>query len=85
MTKRYRTHVGPTFSHIYEVRPRADKRGFGLISEALRFGRLWHHEPNDAISYAKFYSRSHAVVVRVFDESGVLVEMHESLGAFREP
>jgi hypothetical protein len=76
--------LGPKSSHIYEVRPRADKRGFDLTSEALPFGRLWYHEPNDAIGYAKFYSRSNAVVVRVFDESGVLVETHESVGAFRE-
>ena len=27
--------------HIYEVRPRKDKRGVDLISEALQFGRLW--------------------------------------------
>jgi hypothetical protein len=26
--------------HIYEVRPRKDKRGFDLISDALPFGRL---------------------------------------------
>jgi hypothetical protein len=34
---------------------------------------------------AKFYSRSHALIVRVFDESGALIETHESEGAFREP
>jgi hypothetical protein len=28
--------------HIYEVRPRKDKRGFDLISDALPFGRLWY-------------------------------------------
>ena len=26
----------------YEVRPRKDKRGFDLISDALPFGRLWY-------------------------------------------
>jgi hypothetical protein len=26
---------------IYEVRPRKDKRGVDLISDALPFGRLW--------------------------------------------
>jgi hypothetical protein len=25
--------------HIYEIRPRKDKRGFDLISDALPFGR----------------------------------------------
>jgi hypothetical protein len=46
--------------HVYEVRPRKDKRSFDLISDALPFGRLWYGEPNaisKAISYAKFYSR----------------------------
>jgi len=28
--------------HAYEVRPRKDKRGVDLISEALPFGRLWY-------------------------------------------
>jgi hypothetical protein len=28
--------------HVYEVRPRNDKRGADLISDALPFGRLWH-------------------------------------------
>jgi hypothetical protein len=27
--------------HVYEVRPRKDKRGVGLISDVLPFGRLW--------------------------------------------
>jgi hypothetical protein len=28
-------------AHAYEVRPRKDKRGVDLISDALPFGRLW--------------------------------------------
>jgi hypothetical protein len=28
-----------TTLHVYEVRPRKDKRGFDLISDALPFGR----------------------------------------------
>jgi hypothetical protein len=27
---------------VYEVRPRKDKRGVDLISDALPFGRLWY-------------------------------------------
>jgi hypothetical protein len=30
-----------TSLHFYEIRPRKDKRGFDLISDALPFGRLW--------------------------------------------
>jgi hypothetical protein len=32
--------------HIYEIRPRKDKRGVDLISNAFPFGRLWYGEPN---------------------------------------
>ena len=51
----------PDSQHVYEVRPRKDKRGADLISDVLPFGRLWYAEPDaisHAISYAKFYSRS---------------------------
>ena len=34
--------------HIYEVRPRKDKRGFDLISKALPFGRLCYHKPENS-------------------------------------
>jgi len=47
-----------------------------LISDALPFGRLWYGEPN-AISYAKFFSRSHDAVIRVYDEAGSVIETHE--------
>ena len=52
----------------YDMRPRKDHRGVDLISDALPFDRLWHGEPqaiNNAVGYAKFYSRSHRVVIRV--------------------
>jgi hypothetical protein len=61
--------------HVYEVRPRKDHRGVDLISDALRFGRLWYGEPN-AISNAKFRSRSHYAVIRVYDEAGNVIETH---------
>jgi hypothetical protein len=41
--------------HVYEVRPRKDRLGFDLISDALPFGRLWYGERNavsNAIGYA---------------------------------
>ena len=55
--------------YVYEVRPRSDKRGVDPISDALPFGRLWYGEPNavsNAIDYAKFRSRSHDAVIRVY-------------------
>jgi hypothetical protein len=42
--------------HLYEVRPRKDKRGVDLISDELPFGRLWYTKPDDAIGYAEFRS-----------------------------
>ena len=72
--------------HSYEVRPRKDRRGFDLISAALPFGRLWYAEPNaisNAIGYAEFYSRSHDAVIRIFDESGTVIETHEHRGNIR--
>ncbi len=35
-----------TYARICEVRPRKDRRGVDLISDALPFGRLWHGKPN---------------------------------------
>ena len=73
--------------HVYEVRPRKDKRSFDLISDALPFGRLWYSEPDaisNAIGYAKFRSRSQDAVIRVYDEAGNLIETHEHEGDFKE-
>jgi hypothetical protein len=77
-----------TTAHIYEIRPRKDRRGADLISDALPFGKLWYGGPaaiSNAVSYARFYSRTSDVVVRVFDESGNLVETHRQAGEFKEP
>jgi hypothetical protein len=30
-----------SIKHVYKIRPRKDKRGVDLISDALPFGRLW--------------------------------------------
>ena len=69
--------------HVYEIRPRKDHRGVDLISDALLFGRLWYGEPN-AISYAKFYSRSHAAVISVYDEADNVIETHVKARQFSE-
>jgi len=69
--------------HIDEVRPRKDNRGVDLISDVLPFGGLWYCEPNaaaNAVSYAKFYSRSHDAVIRVYDEAGNVIEKGEHAG-----
>jgi hypothetical protein len=58
-----------------------------LISDVLPFGRLWYGEPNavtNAIGYAKFYSRSHDAVIRVYDDAGNVIQRHEHAGDFKE-
>src|SRR5260370_6448731 len=72
--------------HVYEIRPRKDKRGVDLISEALRFGRLWYGEPtavSNAVDYAKFFSRSQNAVIRVYDAADDVIETHEHKGEFK--
>ena len=69
--------------HVYEVRPRKDHRGVNLISDALPFGALWYGEPNaisNAIGYAKFFSRSHDAVIRVYN----VIQTHEHVGEFKD-
>jgi hypothetical protein len=70
--------------HSYEVPPRKDGRGFDLISDQLPFGGLWYLDPAAAVGYAKFYSRSHPAIIRVFDKSGIVIETHEHQGDFKE-
>ncbi len=73
--------------HVYEVRPRKDKRGVDLISDLLPFGRLWYGNPNavsNAIGYATHRSRSHDAVIRVYDAVGNVIETHRHKGDFKE-
>jgi hypothetical protein len=69
-----------TSTHVYEVRPRADKHGVDLTSDVLPYSPLWYRGPNairDAIGHAKFSSRSHDAVIRVYDKAGNVIETHE--------
>ena len=70
--------------HVYEVRARKDKRGVDLLSDVLPFGRLWYDTPDNAIGYAKYRSRSHDAVIRVYDAVGNVIETHEHAGQFKE-
>ena len=73
-----------TLAHVYEVRPRKDKRGVDLISDVLPFGQLWYDTPDNAIGYAVHYSRSHDAVIRVYDAARKVIETHEHKGDFKE-
>ena len=71
--------------HIYEIRPRADKHGFDLSSDALPYSPLWYRGSNaivDAVAYARSYSRRHHVVIRVYDGTGNVIETLEYRGDF---
>jgi hypothetical protein len=78
----------PTVStHLYEIRPRADKHGVDLFSDVLQFSPLWFAGPNaigNAIGYAENRSRSHDAVIRVYDGAGNVIETHEHKGDFKE-
>jgi hypothetical protein len=72
-----------TSAHVYEIRPRADKHGVDLISDALPYSPLWYRGPNaiiNAIAHTKFRSRSHHVVIRVYDDAGDVIKTHEHTG-----
>jgi len=42
-------------------------------------------KPDDAIGFAKFFSRSHNAVNRVYDAVSNVIETHEHAGEFKEP
>jgi len=73
--------------HVYEVRPRKDRRGVDLMSDVLPFGRLWYDGPHavtNATGYAMHDSRSADAVIRVYDEASKVIETHEQAGDFKE-
>jgi hypothetical protein len=68
---------------VYEVRPRKDRDGFDLISDRFRYGPIWYAGPDairNAVAYAKYrsLSRSHRAIIRVLDDSGTVIQTHES-------
>jgi hypothetical protein len=72
--------------HAYQGRPPSDKHGVNLISDPLRFGWLSYGEPNaitNAFDYAKFRSRSHDAVIRVYHEAGKMIEGERARGRFQ--
>ena len=46
---------------------------------------LWYEQVPDAIGYAKHRSPSRRAVIRVYDETGNVIETHEHKGDFKEP
>ena len=73
-----------TYARICEVRPRRDKRGVDLISDALLFGRLWYTQLDDTSNTRSFAVDHIDTVIRVYDEAGNVHETHEHAGDFKE-
>jgi hypothetical protein len=58
-----------------------------IISDPLPFGHLWYAAPHavrHAIGYARFYSRSHNAVIRVYDTAGKVIETVEQTGELKK-
>ena len=73
---------------VYEIRPREERDGFDLIGDRLQDGPIWYAGPDAvrrAVAYAKYRSRSHRAIIRVFYEACNVLETHEHAGEFREP
>jgi hypothetical protein len=70
--------------HIYDVRPRKDRRGFDLISEHLPFGAAvvcrgcGRHQLREVLLALAFGNHS------LFDESGAVIETHEHAGDLKD-
>jgi hypothetical protein len=59
--------------------------GAALISSPMRCRLAVSGTPSRiTIGFAKFYSRSHHAVIRVYDEAGNVIETHEHTGDFKE-
>jgi hypothetical protein len=88
-TGRQQNNAGLRTGHdVYEVRPRKDRDGFDLISDLFRYGPIWYAGPDairNAVAYAKYrsHSRTNQAVIRVLDDSGAVIQMHELKGRFR--
>jgi hypothetical protein len=86
MTKRPNQSLLPT-ACLRSPAPASIIATVDLISDVLPFGCLWYGEPDvisNAIGHAKFFSRSHNAVIRVYDEAGNVIEPHEHAGGFKE-
>jgi hypothetical protein len=52
--------------------------------DQLPSGTLNRDSVSNAIGYAKFRSRSHHAVIRVYDDAGNVIETHEHKCEFKE-
>ena len=72
---------------VYEIHPREERDGFDLIGNRLQDGPIWYAGADAirrAVAYAKYRSRSHRAIIRVFYEAANVLETHEHKDDFKE-
>jgi len=52
--------------------------------DSVACGMMGQNAASNAVDYAKFFSRSHDAVIRVYDQAGNVIEAHEHAGDFEE-
>src|SRR6266496_1710758 len=72
----------PDRENAKKVLRRAVELAVNFIDTADAYGAPFEIDTikDNAISYAKFYSRSHDAVIRVYDDAGNVIETHEHAG-----
>ena len=71
--------------YVYEIRPCKNGCGFQLTSDVLLSGAIFYMRIQQAVGFAKFYSRLHSALIRVYDNTGKLIEVHRHKGDLEEP
>lgn len=67
--------------HVYEIRPRKDKRGVDLICDVLPFGGLWYSEPMYRFPYQQDQALRSATVWQRIGRLGSSYDDHAADGA----
>lgn len=68
----------------------AEAPHFGLLhavaarSRCVALRTVLHTQPDNAVEYATFFSRSHHAVICVYDEAANVIRTHEHTGDFKE-
>jgi hypothetical protein len=57
---------------------------FGDIWPAFAVQSAMSHEMSGTLQRIELFSRSHHALIRVYDESGNVIEKHEQTGDFRD-
>jgi len=66
------------------VRSSSRERNVFEVKWRNSIGPTFKTNGNPPIGYAKFLSRSHHAVIRVYDEAGNVIATHEHAGEFKE-